>query len=35
MPVHEAANCRAQNCHHHREPLMPRDVPHPNDQEDQ
>ena len=32
MPVHDAADCRAQNCHHHREPLVPRDAPHPDDQ---
>ena len=34
MPIHEAADCRAQNCHAHRAPLVPRDVPH-TDQEDQ
>lgn len=30
-PVHDAAKCKAQNCHHHGPaPLTPRDVPHPN-----
>lgn len=28
MPVHEAAKCKAQNCHLH-DPMEPRDVPHP------
>ena len=35
MPVHDAADCTAQNCHHHHGPLAPRDLPHPDsDQED-
>ena len=29
MPVHDAADCRAQQCHAHQAPLVPRDVPHP------
>ena len=29
MPVHNAADCRAQQCHHHQPPLEPRDVPPP------
>ena len=29
MPVHEAADCRSQNCHAHHGPLVPRDVPAP------
>ena len=27
--VHEAADCRSQQCHAHQAPLVPRDVPHP------
>lgn len=29
MPVHDAAKCRAQQCHAHTGPLVPRDVPQP------
>ena len=29
MPVHDVADCRAQNCHHHPGPLVPRDIPAP------
>ena len=34
MPVHDAAKCRAQQCHHHQAPLVPRDVPAPANGED-
>ena len=29
MPVHDAADCRAQQCHAHRAPLVPREAPRP------